>query len=270
MKLTILGASAARPNGGDASSGYLVQSETTAIMLDCGSGVVSQLQAVCDPRRLDAVVISHLHSDHTLDLVALRYGLKYAPPGPIAPIPLHMPPDGTDFLARLGAVFAIGAEAHSDFWADTLSIREYRDHLERGEPLVIGDLTLHFAPMQHYVPAWAIRVEEAGTGRSLTYSADTGPAGPLAEFAAGCDLLLCEATLLAQSPGSDPAHWGHLTATEAGEIATAAGVKQLVLTHLWEELGFEQYLADARAAFPGEVARARSGMVFTLRGDNLP
>jgi ribonuclease BN (tRNA processing enzyme) len=264
MKLTILGASAARPNGNDASAGYLVQTETTAIMLDCGSGVVSKLQAVCDPRRLDAVVISHLHSDHTLDLVALRYGLKYAPPGPVAPVPLYMPPDGEAFLAGLGAVFAIGAESNTDFWSDTLALRGYSDYPARGEPLVIGDLSLRFAPMWHYVPVWAMRIEERGTGRVLTYSADTGPAGPLAEFAAGSDLLLCEATLLAQSPGSDPAHWGHLTATEAAEIATAAGVKRLVLTHLWEELGFEHYLADARAAFAGEVSRARSGMVFEI------
>ncbi len=264
MKLTILGASAARPNGNDASAGYLVQTETTAILVDCGSGVVSKLQAACDPRRLDAVVISHLHSDHTLDLVALRYGLKYAPPGPVAPIPLHMPPDSGAFLAGLGAIFALGAEAHLDFWSDALAVREYGDYLASGEPLVIGDLSLRFAPMQHYIPVWAIRFEEVGTGRVLTYSADTGPAGPLADLAAGSDLLLCEATLLSQSPGSDPAYWGHLTATEAGEIATVAGAKRLVLTHLWEELGFEHYLADARAAFNGEVSRARSGMVFEI------
>ena len=71
MKLTILGASGARPNGGDASAGYLVQSATTAILLDCGSGVVSKLQAAMNPRDLDAVVISHIHSDHSLDLIAL-------------------------------------------------------------------------------------------------------------------------------------------------------------------------------------------------------
>jgi ribonuclease BN (tRNA processing enzyme) len=264
MKLTILGASGARPNGNDASAGYLVQSETTALLLDCGAAVVSKLQAVCDPRQLDAVVISHLHSDHTLDLETLRYGLRYAPGDVVPPIPLYMPPDSRDFLARLGAVFGIGAEAEIDFWADTLDVRDYSGYLESGEPLVIGDLALRFAPMKHYVPVWAIRIEEVPTGRVLTYSADTGPAGPLAAFAAGSDLLLCEATLLAQSPGSDPASWGHLTATEAGEIAGAAGVPRLVLTHLWEELGFEHYLADARAVFSGEVARARSGLVFTI------
>ena len=264
MKLTILGASGARPNGGDASAGYLVQSETTAIVVDCGSGVVSKLQAVWDPRRLDAVVISHIHSDHTLDLVALRYGLKYAPPGPGAPIPLYVPPGSTDFLDRLGAVFAVGAEAHQEFWDDTLAVHEYAGYLERDEPLIIGDLALRFAPMAHFIPVWAVRIEEMTTGRVLTYSADTGPAGPLAEFAAGSDLLLCESNQLTQTPGSDPAHWGHLTATQAGEIATKARVRRLVLTHLWEELGFERYLVDGKAAFAGEVSLARSGLTFDI------
>ena len=264
MKLTILGASAARPNGDDASAGYLVQSATTAIVLDCGAGVVSKLQATYAPHRLDAVVISHLHADHTLDLVALRYGLKYAPSGLSAPIPLHLPPGGNDFIDRLGRVFAVGGEAQQEFWPDVLAAREYGDVLASGTPLVIGNLALRFAPMPHYVPVWAIRVEELTTGRTLTYSADTGPQGTLAGFAAGSNLLLCEATLLAQASGSDPAHWGHLTATEAAEIATAAGVGQLVLTHVWEELGFDRYLAAARAAFVGPVALARSGLSFEV------
>lgn len=264
MKLTILGASGARPNGGDASAGYLVQSATTALLLDCGSGVVSKLQATINPRDLDAVVISHIHSDHTLDLIALRYGLKYAPPGTTEPIPLHMPPDGRDFLQRLGAVFAVGAEANREFWADTLAIREYGDSLQNDAPLVIGDLAVRFAPMRHYIPVWAMRVEELPTGRVLTYSADTGPLSPLASFAAGSDLLLCESNQLAQQPGSDPASWGHLTATQAGEIATAAAVRHLVLTHLWEELGYDRYLADGKAAFAGQVTLAKSGMSFVI------
>lgn len=264
MKLTILGASAARPNGDDASAGYLVESATTAILLDCGGGVVGKLQAARDPRTLAGVVISHLHSDHTLDLVALRYGLKYAPPGPGPAVPLHLPPGGEAFLGRLAAAFAVGAEADDDFWSDVLAPREYGPLLKRGEPLVIGDLSLRFAPMAHYIPVWAIRVEELPTSRSLTYSADTGPQGDLAAFAAGSDLLLCEATLLEQAAGSDPAHWGHLTAGEAGEIAAAAGVGQLVITHLWEELGYDRYLVAARATFPGPVAAARSGMAFAL------
>jgi ribonuclease BN (tRNA processing enzyme) len=264
MELTILGASAATPNAGDASSGYLVTSGQTTILIECGSGVVSKLRAQIDPRSLSAVVITHLHSDHTLDLVALRYGLKYAPPGPGEPIPLHLPPHGRAFLDRLGAVFALGAEGNHDFWDDVLARHEYGDLLDSGEPLQIGDLTLRFAPMKHYIPVWGIRIEETSSGRSLTFSADTGPGAPLAEFAADTDLLLCEATLLRQDPGSDPAGWGHLTATEAGEIAVAARARHLVITHLWAELGFDRYLAAARTAYPGPIDLAHSGATYTI------
>lgn len=266
MELTILGGSAATPNAGDASSGYLVSSGTTAILIDCGSGVVSKLRSCCDPRTLSGVIISHLHADHTLDLIALRYGLHYTPPGPGAAIPLYLPPGGSAFLARLAAVFALGNERASGFWDSVLAPREYGDYLASGESLRIGDLAIRFAPMVHYIPVWALRIEEVATGRVLTYSADTGPAAPLAEFAADSDLFLCEATLLQHSPGEAPAHRGHLTATEAGTIAATANVQRLVLTHLWAELGFEQYLADARTTFAGPIDVARSGVRFTVQG----
>ncbi len=264
MELTVLGGSAAAPNGGDASAGYLIRSGETAMLIDCGSGVVSQLRRQTEARTLTAVVISHLHSDHTLDLIALRYTLKYAPPGHGAPIPLHLPPCGADFVDRLGSVFAVGNEAGTEFWGDVLTPVEYGSLLDADAPLTIGALTLRFAPMHHYIPVWAIRIEDQVSGRVLTYSADTGPAAPLAEFAAGSDLLLCEATLLEQEPGSDPAHWGHLTAAQAGEIATRASVKHLVLTHLWAELGFDRYLAAARTTFAGPIDTAHAGLTLTV------
>jgi ribonuclease BN (tRNA processing enzyme) len=264
MELIVLGGSAATPNPGDASAGYLVASGETTILLDCGSGVVSKLREHRDPRSLSAVVISHLHSDHTLDLVALRYALQYIPPGPGKAIPLFLPPQGQEFLGRLGAVFASGNERPDDFWDRTLALRDYASYLESGAPLRIGGLALTFAPMQHYIPVWAIRIEEVATGRTLTFSADTGPHSPLAAFARGSDVLLCEATLLKQTPGSDPASWGHLTAREAGQIAVEAGVSRLVLTHLWRELGFERYRTDAGTTFQGPIDLAHTGLTLTI------
>jgi ribonuclease BN (tRNA processing enzyme) len=263
MELTVLGGSAATPNPNDASAGYLIQSGDTAILVDCGSGVVSKLRAHLDPRALSAVIISHLHSDHVLDLVALRYGLQYAPPGPGAPIPLYLPPGGIAFLARLGEVFAVGNETTTDFWSGVFAPIEYSAYLEGAARLEIGALQITFKPMVHYIPVWAVRVEERSSGRVLTYSADTGPTAPLATFAAGSDLLLCEATLLEQV-GGEPTSWGHLTAKEAGAIAQEARVPRLVLTHLWTELGFDNYRSDAQASFAGQLDIAVSGAVFTV------
>ncbi len=126
MELTVLGGSAAAPNPGDACTGYHVASGDTALLLDCGSGVVSRLRALADERALSGVVITHLHADHTLDLVALRYALKYVPAAPLpAPIPLHLPPGGLAFLERLAGVFQEGNEAELDFWGDVFAPREY-------------------------------------------------------------------------------------------------------------------------------------------------
>jgi ribonuclease BN (tRNA processing enzyme) len=263
MELTVLGGSAATPNPNDASAGYLIQSGDTAILVDCGSGVVAKLRAHLDPRALSAVIISHLHSDHVVDLVALRYGLQYAPPGPGAPIPLYLPPGGIAFLARLGEVFAVGNEHAADFWSSVFTPIEYAPFLQRDATLAISALQISFRPMVHYIPVWALRIEERLSGRALTYSADTGPTAPLAEFATGSDLLLCEATLLEQV-GDEPERWGHLTAKEAGSIAQEAQVGRLVLTHLWAELGLDNYLSDAQATFAGEVDIAASGRTFSI------
>ena len=71
---------------------------------------------------------------------------------------------GTDFLTRLGDIFALGNESTSGFWDGVLAPHEYSDNLASGEPLLIGDLSLTFAPMVHYIPVWAIRIEELSTG----------------------------------------------------------------------------------------------------------
>jgi ribonuclease BN (tRNA processing enzyme) len=263
MELIVLGGSAAAPNPNGASAGYLVRSGEAAILIDCGSGVVSKLRAQCDPRALSGVIISHLHSDHILDLVALRYCLQYVPPGPGAPLPLYLPPRGIDFLNHLGAVFAVGNEDAGDFWTAVFSPMEYGAEAEEGRPLTIGPLSIRLMPMVHYIPAWAMRITERTTGRVLTFSADTGPTAPLAAFAAASDLLLCEATILEQT-GDDPALWGHLTGGEAGSIAAKARARRLVLTHLWQELGFDNYLAAARHEFDGPIDLAYSGSRFSV------
>jgi ribonuclease BN (tRNA processing enzyme) len=118
----------------------------------------------------------------------------------------------------LSEAFQDGNESDQRFWEEVLSPREY----DPGEPLTVGSLTLRFAPMPHYIPVWAIRVEERATGRALTYSADTGPGGPLATLAAGSDLLLCEATLL--QPNPEGGTRGHLAAAEAVEARSQANL----------------------------------------------
>lgn len=105
MQLTVLGGSAASPNAGMGCAGLLVQTETTRFVLDLGPGTLQELRRHADFRTLDAVIISHLHLDHVLDLLTLRHALVYNPIPAPNPIPVWLPPGGIDFLERTTAPF---------------------------------------------------------------------------------------------------------------------------------------------------------------------
>ena len=97
MRITVLGKSPAWQDADGACSGYLIEDGDTSLLLDCGNGVFSKLRKFRDYVDLDAVVISHMHADHFLDLVPYAYALTYAPrqqPVPVARWP------GTDNPAR--------------------------------------------------------------------------------------------------------------------------------------------------------------------------
>jgi ribonuclease BN (tRNA processing enzyme) len=127
--------------------------------------------------------------------------------------------------------------------------------------LIIGDIVVTFAPAVHDIPAWAIRVQPPAS-TALGYTGDTGPAAPLAGFFSGVHVLVAEATLL--EPGVRPSNERvSLTATEAAELAVAAGAEIVVLTHMWEELGLAAYRARAAAVFPGRIETATPGLTLS-------
>lgn len=260
MKLTVLGGSAAGPNPGQGCAGFLVTTggdgdARTRLVLDLGPGTLPELRRHTDYRTLDGVVISHLHLDHVLDLAALRWLLAYNPVPAPRPVPLWLPPGGRDFLRRLASAFAAPGE-EEDFFDAVFAVAEY-DPLQ---PIVVGNATVTFTPTVHYVPCWAVRLDDGG-GAPLVYTADTGPTADLAGFARGAGLLVAESTL--PEPPRDPDHvLGHLAAAEAAELATRAGVPRLLLTHLWEEYGLDNYRRAAEARYGGRLEIARAGLTI--------
>jgi ribonuclease BN (tRNA processing enzyme) len=76
MKLTILGNNGPFPGAGGACSGYLLSNEKCNILLDCGNGVLSNLQKLIPLKMLDAIILTHLHSDHISDMMVLRYAIQ--------------------------------------------------------------------------------------------------------------------------------------------------------------------------------------------------
>ena len=254
--LTILSAGPAAPNPGGGNSGYLVRHADTAVVMDCGPGAAGQLALHLPPHELTGAAISHFHPDHYLDLVALYYLLKFGPQRR-ARLPLWLPPGGRAFLDRFGQVIA----EKRAMLEDIFDLCEY----SAGQPVQIGALEFTFHPVQHYVPAYAMRVLDPA-GAVLTFSGDVGPCDALPRAAQAADLFLCESALLdASQDEKQPKQRGHMTAGEAGAAAREAGAKHLVITHYRSGPEADaHHLKSACANFDGPVDLARPGATYTV------
>ena len=250
MRVTVLGKSPAWQDADGACSGYLLHGRAAAVLLDCGNGVFAKLRRYADHAAVDAVVVSHMHADHFLDLVPFAYALRFAPPGREAPPRLLLPRGGREVLRRVA-----GAWGSEDLVELAFALEEYEP--EGVED--VGDLRLRFQPVPHFLPTHAVDVGD-GAGR-LTYGADHGPADALVELARDTDLLLIEATLPAPEAEGDR---GHLTPREAGEHGARAGARRLVLTHISDLVDAGWAVSEATGAFGGAVEVAREGAVYVV------
>ncbi|MGC2405361.1 MAG: MBL fold metallo-hydrolase [Candidatus Cybelea sp.] len=255
MTLRIVGSSTAMPRPGRACSAYLVEGGDAAVLLDIGTGSVAKLQLVTEYTRLDAIVVSHMHADHFFDLVPLRQGLKYGPLACAERLPVFLPPGGGRALDVLRQ--AVSPDASADFFDAVYDVREYDPTVT----LAIEELQLTFAPTQHYIEGFAVRVE--CEGRSITYSSDTAPCDTVVELARETGLLLAEASLgLAGEEGKR----GHSSAEEAGEMACRAAARRLVLTHYGSAYSGEALIGAAKRHFAGRIDAADDGLQFSVFG----
>ena len=252
MQITVLGKSPSFQDAGGACSGYLVEDEGIRVLLDCGNGVFAKLREHRDHLSIDAVVISHLHADHFLDLIPFSYSLTYGPRQTQPPVRprLHAPSGARETFRRV-----VGAWGNEDLVENAFEIVEYSPE----DVLALGPLTADFQPVPHFVPTCAVRFR-AGQ-RSFVFGADCASNAELAAFAAGADLLFLEATIT--RPESEGPR-GHMTAAEAGELGRSAGARRLALVHLSDELDQDAARRSAEAAFGAEVDVAFEGAAYSL------
>ncbi len=263
MKVTVLGKSPAWQDAGGACSGYLVEEGDFRMLVDCGNGVFAKLRLFADYLDIDAVVISHLHADHILDLIPFSYALIFSPrqqPTPVAQYPgtdnparpaLFVPPGACGMFQRVTVAWNM-----PDLIETAFDVAEYAP----AETLQVGPLELRFQEVPHFIETFAIDVT-APSGKRLTYGADCRPNDALVDAAADTDLLIIESTLA--RPEREGCR-GHLTPGEAGEIGRRAGAKRVVLTHIPDELDPEWAVREASDACGSEVEIAREGLVFGL------
>jgi ribonuclease BN (tRNA processing enzyme) len=249
MYLTILGASAAAQNPGGACSSYLIREGETTVVLDMGSGAFANLQRYVAPDRVTAVVLSHLHADHVLDLMPYRYWLEFQGERPAQRPRLLVPPGGHAALLGISGL----QDPSPAFFSDLFDLAEY----DPAQPLTVGELAITFHAVRHAPHTYGMRLSVRG--HVLAYSADTGPFTSLPEVARDADLFLCEN---ANPDDSDFAL--HLKPREAGAYARQAGARRLVLTHRWHLYGLDAAQRAAADAFGGPVALAREGETYTV------
>jgi ribonuclease BN (tRNA processing enzyme) len=256
VQLTVLGRSPASPNPGEACAGYLAEGGGARVLLDIGPGVVAQLLLRHHPDELDAVIISHMHADHMLDLATLRYVYPWRARPHDQRLRVVLPPGAADQLLDLAR--GVGSARHFE---DSFRLSEH-DGLA---PMTFGGMSLTPVETEHFIPCWGFRAE--ADGALLAYTADSGPCDSLRTLADGADLLLSEATLRSvEEDAQPPERRGHLTPTEAGEAARDAGAGSLVLTHLPVD-GDGSWARDAAStAFSGSIAVAEPGRTYEVGG----
>jgi ribonuclease BN (tRNA processing enzyme) len=252
-RVTIVGAGTSVPETDTPASGVLVETASTGILVDCGHGVVRALMDVRDPIGLDAVIVGHLHADHYLDLVPLRYLFPWDGFSGKR-LPVLLPPGGTTRINELTAAIS----ERDGFFEHAFEIVEY----DPAGAVRVGDLTVRFVAGRHYVPAWGCVITDAA-GRRIVISGDTGPNVALTDAAEAADLLIVEATLLAAS--EDDPERGHLSGDEALEIAERAGAGRAVLVH---HRSANREALEAACAAAGGAIVGRPGLVLELGGSD--
>jgi ribonuclease BN (tRNA processing enzyme) len=247
MKLTVVGCAGSFPNVEGPASCYLLEHEGFRVLLDMGSGSLGPLQKYADPFGIGAVLLSHLHADHCLDMSPFFVLRRYNPAGVPPRIPVFGPSDtgermalayGMDPEPGMSAVFDVRTYPEAEFEVGPFRVRAHR--------------------VYHPVTAYALRVEAGG--RVLTFSGDTAPCTALVDAARDADVALFEASY---RDGDDNPPGLHMTAGQSATAARRAGAGRLILTHMvaWHD---NSRALEHAAAFGGDVALASPGMVVDV------
>lgn len=242
LRVTVLGSSGSYAAPGNPCTGFLLSCGGGNLLLDCGPGTRGPLQEQVSLDDLDAVIVTHCHPDHWLELAVLSVALRYYRPRP----PL--------------AVFA-GAETW-DLGEALLGVGDAAPAFEThvvgaGDSWEVGPFAVTTSRTAHPVETMAVKVTAAG--RSVTFSSDTGPAWDPASLGS-TDLLVHEATFLDADPRSGSGV--HSTAAEAGAAARRASAPRLVLTHLAPGGDVAAFEAEASGAYGAPVHAAQPGDVL--------
>lgn len=245
MRFTVLGSNATYPTGGRPASGYLIESPLGAVVLDAGPGTASVALARIGIEQLQAIVISHVHADHCSDVAAMYFRLRYGPEGERR-IPLIAPPGVYEHLEDF-LTYTEGGDGFRQTFADHT--------VDDADEVSLLDAMWSFGRTDHPVPCVATRIEGPSV---LAYTSDTGTGVDLRSVTGHADVLVAEATF----QGDDKLGTQHLTARDAGRLATASQAARLILTHIRPDLDPAVSAVEAGETFGGPIGIATPGMTI--------
>lgn len=250
MELTVLGSAGTWPPPRGETCGYLVSHEETNVWLDAGTGTFARLQEHIAIEAIDAIVITHGHPDHFVDVIPAFYARHYGKLGDP-----HLPfysPDGFVELMSL-----LVSEGGRDVMGEAFAFTEVGE----GDTFSVGPITFTTFEMTHIgVQAMGFRIEAGGA--VLAYTGDSGPCDAVVEMSRGADVLLAEATY----QDHDTLMPFHMSASQAGQHAKEAGVPRLILTHLLPGLDEQRSKGEAGSTFDGIIEVAFTGMKVQVGG----
>lgn len=248
MDLTVIGAGPAYTDDPTSVGAcYLLRHDGSALVLDLGQGAFARLASRIEPSTLEAVVVSHLHPDHFIDLVAMRHYLRY----------YRRPPARLRVLGPAGVGARIDAlHAEPGFSAAALDC----EALAPGT-VEVGPFTIEAGRVRHHGNSFGFRVSVAGEERGLVYSGDIGVAADLRPLIRPGDVVLVEVSF---GPGPVPEGAMHLNATAVAELAAEAGPSRVLLTHLQMGHGRQATVAAVQTGYGGRVEIVSPGFETAL------
>jgi len=251
MRVTILGSGTLVPDGRRGPAGHVVQSEQLNLLLDGGTGTLRRLaEAGVDYRQVDHLLYTHVHPDHTGDLVPMLFAQRHTPgQARTRPMWIYGPPGFDDFFTRLMTIYGD--------WVQSPVYDCIVTELERATRQ-LADLELTTVPMHHPVPCIGYRLT-GPAGESMAYTGDTDETDGVVELARDVDLLIIDCS----TPDEHKVD-GHLSPGRAGKLAARAGARTVVLSHLYPICEEVDIVAQCRRHYDGAVVVARDLLEFEL------
>jgi len=254
-RLTTLGTGTVALSGERSCAGYLYEADDVRLLLDCGSGITRRLAelGVAWPA-ITHVALTHFHIDHHGDLPTLVFAWKYGQlPPRSAPLDLLGPVGTRALIERLAAAYGE--------WLLTpgfpITIRE----IMPGESVELSaSVRLSAQKVPHTEESVAYSIERGG--RRVVYTGDTGPDDALADWAHGCDVLVCECSLPASMAIKE-----HLTPDQCASLAARARPGHVVLTHFYPPVERIDIRAAMAAQYGGPVTLGRDGWHIELEDE---